>query len=160
MKPSSLFLCHCLGLAWYAFLVHVIRQTEKRGKFDDFAAYGGPWQFLTVLNLVLQAFFYGFSLLADAFVLLKKYRIAKSMFSFRDLIFAGMAFPTSVFVGISFWTLYLYDRELVYPHSIDTVIDIWMNHAMFDSPLPLSKLMAYAEQLGKGMAQKTTVILM
>lgn len=34
------------------------------------------------------------------------------------------------FVCISFWTLYTYNRELVYPKSLDGVIPLWLNHAM------------------------------
>lgn len=34
------------------------------------------------------------------------------------------------FVSISFWTLYTYNRELVYPKSLDGVIPLWLNHAM------------------------------
>lgn len=34
------------------------------------------------------------------------------------------------FVCVSFWTLYTYNRELVYPKSLDGVIPLWLNHAM------------------------------
>ncbi|KAJ6664492.1 hypothetical protein lerEdw1_007149 [Lerista edwardsae] len=131
MKTTTLFGCHCLLFAWYAFLVYSISAlVGGRRSVAGIMPYGGQWKFLTVINLLLQAIFYGISFLTDAFVLMKKYRIAKPMFSFRDLLFGALAFPASMFVFAMFWTLYLYDREMVYPKSIDFVIPAWINHAM------------------------------
>ncbi|RLW04494.1 hypothetical protein DV515_00005826 [Chloebia gouldiae] len=79
---------------------------------------------------VLQAVFYGVSFLADVLRLIKKLRCAKCVISSRDLLFSVLAFPVSTFVCISFWTLYTYNRELVYPKSLDGVIPLWLNHAM------------------------------
>ncbi|XP_034980916.1 androgen-dependent TFPI-regulating protein [Zootoca vivipara] len=141
MKVSSLFLFHGLALAWYVFLVAFIN-TVGTGpgdkKPENIVAYGGPWKFLTVINLVLQAAYFGISLLIDALVLMKQLRIAKSMFPFRDLIFGSLAFPVSMLVFVSFWTLFLYDRELVYPKSLDGILPLWLNHAMHTVILPLS----------------------
>ncbi|XP_066481718.1 androgen-dependent TFPI-regulating protein [Tiliqua scincoides] len=144
MKTSSLFYCHGLLLAWYAFLVYAISElTSSRGRATSVAGivpYGGQWKFLTVLNLLFQVIFFGISLLADAFVLMKKFRIAKFIFPFRDLLFGALVFPICMFVFAMFWTLYAYDRELVYPKSIDFVIPAWMNQAMHTSILPLTLL--------------------
>ncbi|KAH0617923.1 hypothetical protein JD844_016678 [Phrynosoma platyrhinos] len=79
-------------------------------------------------------------MLSDVFALMKKYRIAKSVFPIRDLLFGGLAFPLSMFVFTSFWILYSYDRELVYPKSLDLVIPVWMNHAMHTFIFPLAVL--------------------
>ncbi|XP_028593565.2 androgen-dependent TFPI-regulating protein [Podarcis muralis] len=141
MKVSSLFLFHGLAFAWYVFLVAFISKLgtgpgEK--KPDNIVAYGGPWKFLTVLNLVLQAVYFGISLLIDALVLMKQLRLAKSMFPFRDLIFGSLAFPTSMTVFTLFWAVYLYDREFVYPKSLDAFLPLWLNHAMHTIILPLS----------------------
>lgn len=40
------------------------------------------------------------------------------------------------FVSISFWTLYTYNRELVYPKRLDGVIPLWLNHAMVSKKHP------------------------
>lgn len=34
------------------------------------------------------------------------------------------------FVVLLFWSIFTYDRELVYPASIDTFFPPWINHAM------------------------------
>ncbi|XP_061447992.1 androgen-dependent TFPI-regulating protein isoform X1 [Rhineura floridana] len=139
MKTSSVFLYYCLGFAWNVFLIYFLSTLSRKGekKSSDVLAYGGLWRFLTVLNLVLQAVFNGVSLLVDAFVLMKQQQIAKSMFPFRDLLYAGLAFPVSTFIFTSFWTLYLYDRQLIYPKSLDLIFPVWMNHAMHTVIFPL-----------------------
>nr|XP_020652790.1 androgen-dependent TFPI-regulating protein isoform X1 [Pogona vitticeps] len=143
MRTSSLFAAHGLAFAWYVFLVYSISHIARKGEEKKPPAvlpFGGPWKFLTVLNLVLQAIFYGVTLLVEAFVLMKKQRIAKSMFPFRDLLFGALAFPISTFVFTSFWILYTYDRQLVYPKNLDLVIPEWMNHAMHTAIFPLALL--------------------
>lgn len=39
------------------------------------------------------------------------------------------------FVVFTFWSLYLYDRELVYPKLLDNFIPQWLNHGMVSSIL-------------------------
>ncbi|KAG6928255.1 androgen dependent TFPI regulating protein, partial [Chelydra serpentina] len=90
--------------------------------------YGRQWKYLTVLNLVLQAVFYGISFLADVLRLIKKLPSVKYIISCRDLLFSVLAFPVATFVFMSFWVLYTYNRELVYPKSLDGIIPMWLNH--------------------------------
>nr|XP_046228978.1 androgen-induced gene 1 protein isoform X2 [Scatophagus argus] len=41
-----------------------------------------------------------------------------------------------LFVVFTFWTLYLYDRDLVYPRLLDNFIPQWLNHGMHTTVLP------------------------
>lgn len=41
------------------------------------------------------------------------------------------------FVCVSFWLMYAYDREIVYPKIIDNYIPFWQNHGMHTTILPL-----------------------
>lgn len=34
------------------------------------------------------------------------------------------------FVFLSFWMLFLYNRELIYPKALDAIFPVWLNHAM------------------------------
>lgn len=45
-------------------------------------------------------------------------------------VFPCLAFPCSMFVGLTFWSLYLVDRELVFPKAIDAFFPLWLNHVM------------------------------
>lgn len=48
----------------------------------------------------------------------------------KDAIFSSLAFPVSMFVGVSFWALYAVDRELILPKAIDAYFPTWLNHVM------------------------------
>ncbi|XP_062473884.1 androgen-dependent TFPI-regulating protein isoform X1 [Pezoporus occidentalis] len=140
MEISTLAMYHCLAFVWYSFIAYSITNIRTEERPSEVFFYGGQWKYLTVLNLVLQAVFYGVSLLADMLRLIKKLRCAKCVISSRDLLFSVLAFPLSTFVSISFWTLYSYNRELVYPKSLDGVIPLWLNHAMHTAILPFAVL--------------------
>ncbi|NXS00976.1 ADTRP protein, partial [Oxylabes madagascariensis] len=140
MEISTLATYHCLAFVWYFFVAYSITHIKTEERPSEVFLYGGQWKYLTVLNLVLQAVFYGVSFLADVLRLIKKLRCAKCIISSRDLLFSVLAFPVSTFVCISFWTLYTYNRELVYPKSLDGVIPLWLNHAMHTAVLPFALL--------------------
>ncbi|XP_074002938.1 androgen-dependent TFPI-regulating protein [Numenius arquata] len=140
MEISTLTMYHCLAFVWYCFVAYSIGHVRTEERPSEVFLYGGQWKYLTVLNLVLQAVFYGVSFLADVLRLIKKLRCAKCVISSRDLLFSVLAFPVSTFVCISFWTLYAYNRELVYPKSLDGVIPLWLNHAMHTAVLPFAVL--------------------
>lgn len=37
----------------------------------------------------------------------------------KDFIFAAFAFPVAFNVGVTFWSLFAIDRELVFPKALD-----------------------------------------
>eukprot|EP00061_Rhincodon_typus_P015954 g43910.t1 len=47
---------------------------------------------------------------------------------------------------MSFWILYAYDRELVYPEQLDKIIPTWLNHAMHTVVLVLLMLELFVVQ--------------
>lgn len=48
----------------------------------------------------------------------------------KDLVFSSLAFPVSLFVGVTFWALYAVDRELILPKALDAYFPTWLNHIM------------------------------
>uniref|UniRef100_A0A671RWD1 Androgen dependent TFPI regulating protein 1 n=1 Tax=Sinocyclocheilus anshuiensis TaxID=1608454 RepID=A0A671RWD1_9TELE len=50
-----------------------------------------------------------------------------------------------VFVFISFWTLYTYDREPKLLKLLDEIIPIWLNHAMHTVIMPLLLLQMFLQ---------------
>ncbi|XP_032910841.1 androgen-induced gene 1 protein isoform X1 [Catharus ustulatus] len=106
--------------------------------------YGGSWKFLTFIDLVIQAVFFGICVLTDLSSLLtrgndsqEQERQLKKLISLRDWMMAVLAFPVGVFVVTMFWSIYIYDRELVYPKLLDNFIPAWLNHGMPEKSLPL-----------------------
>ncbi|XP_014350551.1 androgen-dependent TFPI-regulating protein [Latimeria chalumnae] len=128
---------HLIIFFWYFFVSSTIFMISADDRPTGVFLYGGQWKYLTVLNLVLQTIFYGVSFLNDIFRLTSKVEGVKQMIHFRDLLFSILVFPVGTFVVASFWVLYIYNRELVYPESLDGFIPVWLNHAMHTSVLPL-----------------------
>ncbi|KAM8811437.1 androgen-dependent TFPI-regulating protein isoform 1-T1 [Eudromia elegans] len=144
MDISTLAVYHCLAFAWYFFVNYSLAHLRTENRPSELFLYGGQWKYLTILNLLLQAVFYGVSFLADVLRLIKELRCVKCVISSRDLLFSVLAFPVSTFVSVSFWVLYTYNRELVYPKSLDGVIPQWLNHAMHTTILPFAFLEIFA----------------
>ncbi|XP_071469068.1 androgen-induced gene 1 protein isoform X8 [Marmota flaviventris] len=99
--------------------------------------YGGSWKFLTFIDLVIQAVFFGICVLTDLSSLLtrgsgnqEQERQLKKLISLRDWMLAVLAFPVGVFVVSVFWTIYACDREMIYPKLLDNFIPGWLNHGM------------------------------
>ncbi|XP_042134327.1 androgen-dependent TFPI-regulating protein [Peromyscus maniculatus bairdii] len=138
MTKTTTCVYHFLVLNWYIFLnyyiPHIGKDEEKLKEFHD----GGRSKYLTLLNLVLQAVFFGVACLDDVLKRIVGRKDIKFITSFRDLLFTTLAFPISTFVFLVFWTLFHYDRSLVYPEGLDDFFPAWVNHAMHTSILPFS----------------------
>ncbi|XP_070952635.1 androgen-induced gene 1 protein isoform X5 [Macaca nemestrina] len=105
--------------------------------------YGGSWKFLTFIDLVIQAVFFGICVLTDLSSLLtrgsgnqEQERQLKKLISLRDWMLAVLAFPVGVFVVAVFWIIYAYDREMIYPKLLDNFIPGWLNHGMCPGTAP------------------------
>ncbi|KYO42020.1 androgen-induced 1 protein-like [Alligator mississippiensis] len=106
---------------------------------DSETTYGGRWKYLTFLNQILQTVLFGLCTLMDAvhMFLPTRQRSISRLLPLKDFIFSVLVFPVGLFVAITFWTLYAYDRELVYPKELDEVNPSWLNHTMHTTILPL-----------------------
>lgn len=129
---------HLAFLAWNAFAVW--KNVELTGSNLNHGAntYGGRWKYLTFLNQILQTAFFGVCLLCDLLQLCLSHRnrFCSVLARLKDCMFAALVFPVGVFVVTSFWSIYAYDRELVYPKELDSFIPQWLNHAMHTFILP------------------------
>ncbi|KAG8566916.1 hypothetical protein GDO81_013418 [Engystomops pustulosus] len=129
---------HVSLLAWNVFAVW--QNVEVTGSNLNHGAnsYGGRWKYLTFLNQVLQTLFFGICVLCDLLQLClsNRKRFCSVFARLKDCIFAALAFPVGVFVCASFWSIYAYDRELVYPKELDSFIPQWLNHAMHTFIIP------------------------
>lgn len=116
--------------------VNVIRDIHKFNQKMDF---GGKFKYLTYINLVrrtflifqwiliisshfqiIQIIYFVIALLNDLFgTCLLTPRNAPIIRKLRDYVFATFAFPIVFNVGVTFWTLYSINRELVFPKLLD-----------------------------------------
>lgn len=48
----------------------------------------------------------------------------------KDYFFASFAFPLAFDVAILFWSLFLIDRQTVFPEEVDEFFPSWLNHIL------------------------------
>ncbi|XP_075441819.1 androgen-dependent TFPI-regulating protein isoform X2 [Ascaphus truei] len=140
MATAFLIMYHSSIFIWYFFLTYSLFTVSAKDQPVGVFLYGGQCKYLTVLNVVLQTLFYGVSFLTDLLIPIRGSRLVRRIVSCRDLLFSVLAFPAATFVFLSFWALYSYDRELVYPEGLDEVIPTWLNHAVHTAVFPLAVL--------------------
>ncbi|KAK9696388.1 FAR-17a/AIG1-like protein [Popillia japonica] len=90
-------------------------------------------KFLTYWDALLQSLFFTISFLNEIWgntEVSPSPRNNSIIRKLKDLILPSLAFPISMFVGLTFWGLYLVDRELVFPKAIDPYFPPWLNHVM------------------------------
>ncbi|KAJ0067059.1 hypothetical protein NL108_009984 [Boleophthalmus pectinirostris] len=132
LNLSAVF--HVLAFGWYAFVVQSLAAKDGEELPPGIFVYGGPWKYLTFLNLLLQMTFFGLAAASD---LQDGKKSQSSLDRCKDLLFAVFGFPVGMFVVVLFWSIFAYDRELVYPATIDAFFPPWMNHAMHTFVFPI-----------------------
>nr|XP_026696266.1 androgen-induced gene 1 protein [Ciona intestinalis] len=110
-------------------LYHNFVETARPSKF------GGPWRFLTYINMNIQAALFTLCVLTDVAYIINAKSIGFKLLKLRDNLFSAVAFPCCLMVFTTFWAIFLIDRELVYPAHLDKIIPVWMNHVMHTSIL-------------------------
>ncbi|XP_030751284.1 androgen-induced gene 1 protein-like [Sitophilus oryzae] len=88
-------------------------------------------KFLTYWDALLQSTFFTICFLNDIFGTNENFpKKIPFIRKLKDILLPALAFPISMFVGITFWGLYVIDRELVFPRAIDPYFPWWLNHLM------------------------------
>ncbi len=132
-EPTTKHAFSRLSVVWHAtmFLFYVLLIIFGLKMSVDLLPYlkgrvptiGGPFKYLTHINLWLQLLFFGLQLAADLGCLCKK-----RMQKVSSFIFATLALPTSATIVVTFWSVYFIDRNLIFPEFFDKVFPWYMNH--------------------------------
>lgn len=121
------FLVHLLAAAQFSYGIyfHYFRvhwPTDLLDEDELKARWGGKFKYLTFLDVILQAIYHSLALLNDLFGDNNVSGDSKSMLrSVRDYVFAAFAFPVAHNVCLSFWVIYVWDRELIFPSALDAI---------------------------------------
>jgi len=133
------------GYAIYWMYVNLdIPSRKPQGKF------AGRWKFLTYWDLIIQFVFYSMAVLTNVLILARGGKMRRSssdptqrLIRYRDLFFNSLAFPLATFVSITFWAIYAYDRELIFPKSIEPYYPQWLNQVTHTLIVPINIVEAY-----------------
>ncbi|XP_032525353.2 androgen-dependent TFPI-regulating protein-like isoform X2 [Danaus plexippus] len=67
----------------------------------------------------------------------KTYRLPRLLKGFKNTLFSAVLWPSTLVVVTFFWSLYFYDRSLIYPSFVDQVLTSLSNHVMHTAILPI-----------------------
>ncbi|XP_049882870.1 androgen-dependent TFPI-regulating protein-like [Pectinophora gossypiella] len=67
----------------------------------------------------------------------KGYKLPKYLKGFRDTLFAGVQWPSTLLVASVFWTLFTLDRNLMFPAILDQVLTRTSNHIIHTAIIPV-----------------------
>ena len=98
--------------------------------------FGGNWKFLTYINLWIQVLYFSIALLniifgSNSVTSAGSSRLQRA----RDYLFATLAFPIGIFVGLMFWGLYFYNRNTIFSEAMDKYIPPLENHVLHTAVL-------------------------
>ncbi|KAJ8704526.1 hypothetical protein PYW07_011714 [Mythimna separata] len=99
------------------------------------------YRFFTTWTFVIQIVYAIYSLGCDI-VLLKNakkrdYKLSTPISDLRELVFAGILWPSSMVVFTVFWGIYSIDRALIFPEFLDAVIPPISNHIIHTMIVPV-----------------------
>ncbi|XP_063243849.1 androgen-dependent TFPI-regulating protein-like [Bacillus rossius redtenbacheri] len=66
--------------------------------------------------------------------------LRRMMGQMTNYLFCALVFPLTIYVSSTFWIMFAYDRELLYPRALDAASPPWFNHVMHTSILPVALL--------------------
>ncbi|XP_037824759.1 androgen-induced gene 1 protein-like [Lucilia sericata] len=92
--------------------------------------FGGKFKFLSIQNMFIQLGYFLTALIRDIMTGCVNKELIKSLTTFKDNYFAGLAFPLAIFVSINFWVLYLTKRDVIFPESLVAVVPYWHLHVL------------------------------
>ncbi|XP_014782995.1 androgen-induced gene 1 protein [Octopus bimaculoides] len=141
----SLYICffHLIAFILLAFGTYTDTFEIQYG----WNTYFGKFKYLTYWNIWIQTLYFVISLLYD----LMKWRSVNKYDQNKvrqlqiviDHVHATIVFPVGIFVVITFWLIYHFDRELVFPSFLDEIVPGWLNHILHTLPLVLLFLDKY-----------------
>lgn len=88
-------------------------------------------RFLTNWTFTLQNLYFLLCLGEDILNLLGGFQKFRGKLSkTKNYLFTVLVAPMSVFVTVAFWSMWLIDRELIFPKPLDQVLPSWINHSI------------------------------
>ncbi|XP_025191440.1 androgen-dependent TFPI-regulating protein-like [Melanaphis sacchari] len=138
-------LLHAGACLWYVFFWNNFLANGKDQKESDWDPryrdiHEMGTRFLTNWNLFMQTLFFSGCLFHDLMKILNGpnwFQLGSKFQTLLSLCYSSILLPTGIFVCATFWVMYAYDREIIYPKIVDSYIPYWQNHGMHTTILPL-----------------------
>ncbi|CAH4029506.1 unnamed protein product [Pieris brassicae] len=97
-------------------------------------------RFFTIWTLMLQLTYSAVSLICELTFenATKRKNITRYVNGFRNVLFSSILWPSCWVVAIVFWSLYLYDIDLIFPEHTSELLHPISNHIMHTLIVPIS----------------------
>ncbi|CAK1548841.1 unnamed protein product [Leptosia nina] len=99
-------------------------------------------RFFTIWNVIIQIIYSAVSLWCEISTLKNSekgdFKLSKYVRRFRDVLFSSVMWPSTWVVAIVFWTLYNYDRDLIFPKHTEQLLNPVSNHIMHTLIVPFA----------------------
>ncbi|XP_044744382.1 androgen-dependent TFPI-regulating protein-like [Coccinella septempunctata] len=129
---SIVVACFTIASIWALFLCDFENVTDDR--VLDMQKYGG--RYFTTWNFLFQLVYFSLALSEDFLLIYTPCESClKTISKFKGYIFTSFVVPYTTYVFVVFWSLFKYDRELVFPSATDEVVPLWFNHMVHTVPL-------------------------
>ncbi|CAG04731.1 unnamed protein product [Tetraodon nigroviridis] len=100
---------HISAFSWYAYVVKSLADRGGQELPPGIFVYGGPWKYLTFLNLLLQMFFFGLAAVNDL-----QPHPESALNRCKDFLFSVFVFPVGMH---TFVFPVLFGEILMQPHT-------------------------------------------
>uniref|UniRef100_A0A8D9EU20 Androgen-dependent TFPI-regulating protein n=1 Tax=Cacopsylla melanoneura TaxID=428564 RepID=A0A8D9EU20_9HEMI len=117
----QVYVLHCLSMIQLAESDHpMIKVLQKL-----------HLRFLTNWNFFAQTLFFFAAVLVDVVRVTNAFpKALEQLQKVTSSVLFSIIIPLSCFVSIFFWSVFLYNRELVFPKVLDNIMAPWLNHAI------------------------------
>ncbi|XP_048489220.1 androgen-dependent TFPI-regulating protein [Plutella xylostella] len=134
---TATIVVHVTNIA-YMIAAHDLKTHED----ENVRIFGSlQFRYFTCWNFFLQIVFAITGLTSDYLELKnqknKTYAVPRYLRGFRETLFSGVLWPSTFLVFTLFWTLFLYDRELILPPFVDKVLTRTSNHIIHTFIVPV-----------------------
>ena len=139
LKKGLIILFHAISILNYVlFLVHDYSIKEVLNElYPERVKFFGELKYLTHLNVWLQMIYFIIAFANDLFgsESTKVSEISSVFQTLRDFLFGTLTLPIGSLVTVGFWSVFLVDRELIFPVEYDQYFPPITNHMMHTAPL-------------------------
>ncbi|KAJ0170316.1 hypothetical protein K1T71_014244 [Dendrolimus kikuchii] len=130
-------LIHSTNLIYMKYTSRQVNIEDTDVKFFKSMEY----RYFTTWTVILQIFYAFYGVTCDILILKnskkKNFKLPDITTQIREILFAGLVWPCSWVVFTVFWTIFKYDRSLVFPEFLDQIITSYSNHIIHTAIIPI-----------------------
>ena len=140
-KQCKFFIHLVIYTVYVCGIYHTIDVILNKNPPSDLIKNGGFFKNITNWNMIIQSTTFTLTLFCDLNACVNRTNAKSSrLFQLRNLLFNSLALPLGLFISTGFWTLYAWDKDLVYRDGMELLTPPWKNHLLHTFPIVINLL--------------------